>query len=115
MIKKPFEAISLIGGGANSNIWCQIYADILNRPIKQVENPIEANARGAAFLGAVGLGYISFDEIPKYMTYSNTFQPNQENRRIYDMLFKEFVNIYKNNYKMYKRMSSSHGILKDHE
>jgi len=33
---------------AASDLWCQIHADVLNRPIRQVEHPIRANARGAA-------------------------------------------------------------------
>ena len=51
--------LSIIGGGAQSNVWCQIFADVLNRPIKQVKNPIQTNARGTAFIAAVGLGYLS--------------------------------------------------------
>ena len=108
MIKRQLNPINLIGGGAKSNIWCQIYADVLNRTIRQVENPIEANARGAAFIAAVGLGFITFDEIPKYIKYSNIYKPNPENRKIYDELFQEFVNIYKNNRKMYKRLNEFH-------
>jgi len=107
-IKRQLNPINLIGGGANSNIWCQIYADVLNRTIRQVENPIEANARGAAFIASVGLGYMTFDDIPKYIQYSNVFEPNPENRKIYDELFQEFVNIYNNNKKMYRRLNKLH-------
>ena len=99
------EPISMIGGGAKSNIWCQIYADVLNRPIRQVKDPIQANARGAAFIAAVGLGYITFDEIPKYTEYTNTYTPNPKNREIYDNIFEEFINIYENNKKMYGRLN----------
>jgi len=108
MIKRQLNPINLIGGGAKSNIWCQIYADVLNRTIRQVENPIEANARGAAFIAAVGLGFITFDEVPRYIKYSNIYEPNPENRKIYDELFQEFVHIYKNNRKMYKRLNEFH-------
>jgi len=107
-IKRPLDPINMIGGGANSNIWCQIYADVLNRTIRQVENPIEANARGAAFIAAVGLGYMDFYDIPKYMKYTKTFTPNPENRKIYDKLFKEFVAIYKSTRKIYKRLNIFH-------
>ncbi len=47
---REFEAIHIIGGGALSNIWCQIFADVLNRPIRQMKEPIQANARGAVTL-----------------------------------------------------------------
>ncbi|MHA1894256.1 MAG: xylulokinase [Candidatus Helarchaeota archaeon] len=99
------DPINIIGGGANSDIWCQIFADVLNRTIQQVKNPIQANARGAAFIASVGLGYISFNDIPKYIEYSNTFTPNPKNQKIYQKLFAEFLNIYKNNKKMYQRLN----------
>ncbi|MFW9780939.1 MAG: FGGY-family carbohydrate kinase, partial [Candidatus Heimdallarchaeota archaeon] len=97
--------INIIGGGASSNIWCQIFADVLNRTIKQVENPIQANARGAAFIASVGLGYIDWDHIPKHIEYSNIFKPDPDNREIYDKLFNEYLNIYKIMRKIYKRLN----------
>ena len=97
--------INMIGGGANSNIWCQIFADVLNRNIRQVKDPIQANARGAAFIASVGLGYIDWKDISKYIEFSNTFKPNPKNREIYDKMFVEFVNIYENNKKMFKRLN----------
>ncbi|MFX1494055.1 MAG: FGGY-family carbohydrate kinase [Promethearchaeota archaeon] len=98
--------LNFIGGGASSNVWCQIFADVLNRRIKQVKNPIQANARGAAFIASVGLGYIEWDHIQKHIQFSNTFEPNPENRGIYDRLFKEYLNIYKIMGKTYKRLNS---------
>ena len=107
MIKGDFiiPELNIIGGGANSNIWCQIIADVLNRKIKQVKDPIQANARGAAFIASVGLGYIDWNDIPKYTQISNVFKPNPNNRDIYDNLFKEYLNIYKIMRKTYKRLN----------
>ena len=106
MTKKDFvmPELNIIGGGAQSNVWCQIFADVLNRKIKQVKNPIQANARGAAFIASVGLGFIDWNDIPKYTEYSNIFTPNPKNREIYDKLFKEYINIYKTTHKLYKRL-----------
>lgn len=105
---KVLDPINIIGGGAISDVWCQIYADILNRTIKRCVDPIRANARGAAFVAAVGLGYITFDDIPNYIEYDKIFTPNPENRAIYDRLFKEFVEIYKANAPIYRRLNSKH-------
>ncbi|NHI93815.1 MAG: xylulose kinase [Candidatus Lokiarchaeota archaeon] len=104
-VKMRLNPINMIGGGANSNIWCQIYADVLNRTIKQVKDPIQANARGAAFIASVGLGYIKWDDIAKYIEIKNVYIPNPKNRKIYDELFEEFQLIYKNNKKMYRRLN----------
>ena len=97
--------LNIIGGGGSSNVWCQIFADVLNRTIKQVKDPIQANARGAAFIAAVGLGYLKWDQIPDLIQYSNTFTPNPENRVVYDKLFNEFTNIYKIMKKTHKRLN----------
>ena len=97
--------LNIVGGGAQSDVWCQIFADILDRKIKQVSDPIQANARGAAFIGSVGLGYLKWDEIQRCCEISNIFTPNQENREVYDKLFKEYLNIYKIMRKPYKRLN----------
>lgn len=107
MTKNDFiiPELNIIGGGGQSNVWCQIFADVLNRKIKQVKNPIQANSRGAAYIASVALGFIDWDDIPKYTEISNIFTPNPENRVIYDTLFKEYLNIYKLTRKMYKRLN----------
>ena len=97
--------LNIIGGGATSNVWCQIFADVLNRTIKQVKDPIQANARGAAFIASVGLGYLTWDQIPDLIQYSNIFTPNPENKEVYDKLFYEFTNIYKIMKKTHKRLN----------
>ncbi|MFW9866998.1 MAG: FGGY-family carbohydrate kinase [Candidatus Thorarchaeota archaeon] len=98
--------LNIIGGGAQSNIWCQIFADVLNRNIKQMLNPIQANARGAAFVASVGLGYLKWDEIARCCEISNIYTPNPDHRKIYDKLFEEYINIYKTMRKTYKRLNS---------
>ncbi|MHA1936341.1 MAG: xylulokinase, partial [Candidatus Thorarchaeota archaeon] len=44
-IKRKMDPLNIIGGGAQSDVWCQIYADVLNRTIRRVKDPIMANAR----------------------------------------------------------------------
>jgi xylulokinase len=97
--------INIIGGGAQSNVWCQIFADVLDRKVKQLSDPIQANARGAAFIASVGLGYLEWDEIQRCCEISNIFTPNPKNRQIYDKLFSEYLNIYKIMGKCYKRLN----------
>lgn len=94
--KKKLNMINMIGEGANSNIWCQIFADVLNRAIKQVKDPNQAKVRGAALIASVALGYIKFSDIPKLIQISNIYHPNLEKKKIYDKLFNKFILIYKN-------------------
>jgi xylulokinase len=98
--------LNIIGGGAQSNIWCQIFADVLDRRIKQVRDPIQTNARGAAFVASIGLGYLKWDEIVRCCEISNIYTPNPDNRKIYDKLFEEYKNIYKILRESYKRLNA---------
>jgi len=104
-INRKMDILNFVGGGALSNVWCQIFADVFNRTIRQVENPMQANARGAALIASVALGYITFDDIPELIRYSNTYYPNPENRTMYDALFEEFLKIYNSNKAMYRRLN----------
>ncbi len=106
-IRRPLDPIHMVGGGANSEIWCQIHADVFNRTVRQVKDPLWANLRGAAFLAAVSLGYLRFEDIPARVKIANTFSPNQDNRRIYDELFREFLHIYQCNKDIYRRLNST--------
>jgi xylulokinase len=105
-IKRPLDKLNFIGGGAQSDIWCQIYADVLNRNIHQVNDPLQANARGAAFIASVGLGQITFDDIPHLIKISKVYKPNPAHRTLYDSLFDEYLSIYKTNKAFYQRLNT---------
>ena len=61
----PSSAINLVGGGGQSDVWCQIVADVLGVTVRRVRDPIQANARGAAWIAAAGLGEIAFGDVPR--------------------------------------------------
>ena len=106
-IGRRVDAINAVGGGAKSDVWCQIHADVLNRTIKQVKDPLLACVRGASFLAAVALEALSFGDIPERVQIARTYEPNPANRQIYDELFKEFVNIYGRNKSIYARLNKA--------
>jgi xylulokinase len=103
--KRPFEHLNFVGGGARSPLWCQIIADVLDRPIRQVADPVLANARGAGFSAAVALGHLRWEDIPARITITQTFQPNPRNRATYDRLYATFTDLYKKNKGLYARLN----------
>lgn len=105
LVNRRLDAINIVGGGANSDVWCQIHADVLDRTIRQVKRPTQANTRGAACVASVGLGYMAFDDIPDCVQIAHTYEPEPANRQIYDELFEEFVRYYKRNRRMYARLN----------
>ena len=104
-IGHPMEALSFIGGGARSDLWCRIFADVLNRRVMRVRDPIEANCRGAAFIAAVGLGRITFDDIPDLIEHEMIFDPDPKQHRCYECLYDAFLDIYRKNRGIYRRLN----------
>ncbi len=97
------DEINFIGGGAKSNIWCQILADVLERKIIQMENPELAAAKGSAVIAMVGLGILDdFSAAIPLIKVKDVFTPNKENGKKYTLLFDEYRKIYKRNKQMFK-------------
>jgi xylulokinase len=86
-------------------VWCQIFADILDRTIQQVADPVNANARGAAMLAAVAIGELTFDEVPDRIRVDRSYQPDPKTRELYTEVFREFVGLYRRNRKAYARLN----------
>jgi xylulokinase len=99
------DPINAVGGGAVSDTWLQIYADVFDRTIRQVKEPRLVTLRGAALLALAGIGSLTFDQIPGLIQITKTFQPNPDYRQIYDELFREFVDFYKRNKQSFARLN----------
>ena len=102
---RKVESINIVGGGAQSNVWCQIFADVMNVDIRQVTDAIYAYARGAAWIGAVGLGEIAFSDVPKLVQIERAYTSQGANRALYDERFDIFTQIYKQMKPVYTRMN----------
>ncbi len=103
--KRRLDRIRIIGGGANSRVWCQIHADVLDRTIVQVRDPIQANLRGVGLLAAVATGHTTFARINNDVPMADEFTPNPANRAIYDELFAAYGEIYKQNKRIHAKLN----------
>ena len=91
----PVNEIRVLGGGARSDIWNQIKADITGKTILRTENE-EAACLGAAILAgkAVGL-YNSVKDASKNMVrIKKTYKPKKENMKTYKYTYKKYVKLY---------------------
>jgi xylulokinase len=104
-IGRPFEQLNFIGGGASSDLWCQIQADVLGCTVRQVANPRNANAVGAAMAAFAALGEIAVEEISARVKIAAEYRPIEINRRLYDRQFREFLEFYKRNRAIYRRLN----------
>jgi len=75
-LKQPVPRLRILGGGAQSDLWCQIHADVLNRPIEQVADPRHAQLRGVALWCRISLGEMTLDEVPALVPVAQVFQPS---------------------------------------
>lgn len=105
MTGRNFEAVNFIGGGANSEVWSQITADVFNRPIKQMKDPLMSNSRGTAILALLAMGMMDMDGVSKVVEPKKVFEPNKNNRAVYDEMFGRFVEIYNRNKPLYLKLN----------
>ena len=104
-LRRPLEAINLVGGGGQSDVWCQIFADVLGIEVRQVKDPIQANARGAAWIAAVGLGEIGFADVPELVAFARVFAPQASARAVYDERYRTFLEVHKRMRPLYRRIN----------
>ncbi len=90
------EEIRVVGGGAASDTWMQIKADVTARPVRRVVVK-EATALGAALLASVALGIFPNlnDAVSQMVTLAETpFEPNPSNRSRYDEAYRRYRDLY---------------------
>lgn len=104
---KTSQVIRFVGGGALSEVTCQMLADITDRVIETVPAAQDTGAVGAAMLAGVGLGEIhSLDEAGSYIPIDKRYTPNSDNRDVYDKNYEVFQKLYQANKKNYKLLNS---------
>lgn len=84
---KPTE-ISLIGGGARENAWCQILADVLEHPIEVFAN--------ADILPSVAMASLVFNvpDLLQSVCECTVYQPNPDTARTYADAYRRFLSLY---------------------
>lgn len=92
------SSISLIGGGASEEIWCQIFSDIFNVPVTVFGNSDILPSMALASVVQFGR-----KQIPSYSEYiehilkaqrCTTYKPIKENAEHCKLLFERFTTLY---------------------
>ena len=103
--KRRLDRIRIFGGGAQSELWCQIHADVMDRTIERVAEPLHTNLRGAAMLAGLALGDLTPAEVDDLVPIEGTCTPDPANRGIYDRLYAELPRLYKTQKPMFRRLN----------
>jgi len=101
-LKIKVEEIRVLGGGARSNLWNQIKADLTRKPVLTTKNP-EAACLGAAILAgkAVGMFKSLEDATDNMITIQKRFEPDPENSEVYRRTYERYVKLYDDLYGMF--------------
>jgi xylulokinase len=105
---RPLQAVTVVGGGARSALWCQIHADVLGRPVRQAEDPQMANARGAGLSALVALGLVGWSEVPSLVPIARTFEPRRELQGLWDERFEQFLLEFTHRRRLSRRFTGGH-------
>ena len=106
-IKRPVPRIRILGGGAQSELWCQIYADVLGRPVEQVSDPRNAQLRGVALWARVCLGELRLEDVPALVPVPAAFEPSAD-RCVYAEGYAEYRKLYGKLKGLYHRLNAKH-------
>jgi xylulokinase len=107
LIGRPLKHFRFSGGGALSDVWSQILADVLGAEIHQVHDPVNTTVRGTALLAFVILGYRSLAELPGLVKISKVFEPQASNRTVYDKMFTQYRALFQRNKKIFAALNAA--------
>lgn len=110
-VGRRLEQVRVLGGGAQSDLWCQIHADVMNRTIERVADPVHANLRGAAILAGLALGDLDAAAAADFVPIAATFRPDPARRQVYDELYAEFPRLYKAQKAMFSRLNGARSFM----
>lgn len=89
------DTITAVGGGAKSDVWMQMMADIMNKTIQVPYWPRHAGAMGVAGCALVGMGiYKDFDDFSAKTQIERIFKPNPENAAVYEKSYRLFTKLF---------------------
>lgn len=90
----PVEEIRATGGGASSDVWLQIKADILGTPLTALSCG-EIGAAGTAAVAGKAVGaFDDFSIVRKMAPVRRVFWPDEKKRGQYQALYQQYTKLY---------------------
>lgn len=104
------KQLTVSGGGSQSDMICQITADMFNLPVLRTQT-YETSGLGSSIAGFVGLGVFKDykEAIEEMVHYTSVFQPQKDCTETYEHLYQ---NVYK---KIYKKLKPLYKAMRRYE
>ncbi|QEX22880.1 carbohydrate kinase [Hypericibacter adhaerens] len=92
-------------GGAASDLWLQIAADALGRPVQRIEHH-PGSCLGAAYVAGYGAGLVpSLAGVSRYVAGGRVFQPQPALAALYDRRYGDYRETYERLKTLYPKLS----------
>ncbi len=92
---EPCPSLRAIGGGARSDVWLSIIADVTGRRVELVEHPQQAGAIGAALVAAIATGALGgIEAVTSSVRVARSFEPNRANAGVYARAYEVFRELH---------------------
>jgi xylulokinase len=104
--RRRLDPVRIIGGGAVSDLWCRIHADVLGRTVERVAAPREASLRGMGLLAGIALGALDYDDVRTLVPVDAVFRPDAATRATYDALYAELPRLWRAQKPVWARLAA---------
>ena len=92
-------------GGAASDLWLQLAADVLNRPVTRIDRH-PGSSLGAAFVAGMGVGALDdWSRIDAYVAQGRRFAPDRGRHLAYERKFRQWRELYERLRTFYPRLA----------
>jgi xylulokinase len=105
---RTLSPIRILGGGAQSTLWCQIYADTLAREVEQVPQPLLAQMRGVALLASATITHRRLNDVTAHER-GVAFHPSSDEASLYRTRADQFPSLYDRDKRWSRRHSTNRG------
>jgi xylulokinase len=96
-------------GGADSDLWLQIAADVLQQPVLRIARH-PGSSLGAAYVAGYAAGlFKDFAGVSAYVGADRLFEPVAERAAVYDRAYENFRDIYRRLQSLYPRLDPAAG------
>lgn len=104
-LRRHVPSVHILGGGAQSDLWCSIISSTLDRPVEQVADPWNAQLRGVALWALVCTGELTLEQAASRVPVSRRFDPDPGDREVYAAHFREYRKLYGRLKGFYRRVN----------